>query len=123
MKKLFLMCCFVVGISAVSRAQGGGGGGRMTPEDRVKMMQTSLKLTDDQTAKILDIYKTSAAKRDSVKKAGGDREAMRPIMMDANTKVQAILTDDQKAAWKKMMEDMRAKQQQNGGGGGGGGGN
>lgn len=123
MKKLLLMCCFVLGISAVSRAQGGGGGGMRSPEDRVKMMQTSLKLTDDQTAKILAIYKASAAKRDSVRNAGGDREAMRPIMMDANNKVQAILTDDQKAAYKKMMEDMRAKmQQQNGGGGGGGGG-
>lgn len=119
MKKLLLMCCFVIGISAVSRAQGGGGGGRMTPEDRVKMMQTSLKLTDDQSAQILAIYKASAAKRDSVRNAGGDREAMRPIMMEANTKVQAILTDDQKATWKKMMEDMRAKQQNGGGGGGG----
>lgn len=119
MKKLLLMCCFVIGISAVSRAQGGGGRGMRSPEDRVKMMQTQLKLTDDQTAKILTIYKESATKRDSVRNAGGDRTAMRPIMMEANTKVQAILTDDQKAAWKKMMEDMRAQRQQNGGGGGG----
>ena len=118
MKKLLLMCCFVIGISAVSRAQGGGGGGmRMSPEDRVKAMQTQLKLTDDQTAKILAIYKASAAKRDSVRNAGGDREAMRPIMTDANNKVQAILTDDQKAAYKKMMDDMRAKMQNGGGGG------
>ena len=122
MKKLLLMCCFVIGISAASRAQGGGGGGmRMSPEDRVAQMKTTLKLTDDQSAQILAIYKASAAKRDSVRNAGGDREAMRPIMMEANNKVQAILTDDQKAAWKKMMEDMRAKMQQNGGGGGGGG--
>ena len=119
MKKLLLMCCFVIGISAVSRAQGGGGM-RMSPEDRVKAMQTQLKLTDDQTSKILAIYKASAAKRDSVRNAGGDREAMRPIMMDANNKIQAILTDDQKAAYKKMMEEMRANMQQTGGGGGGG---
>lgn len=119
MKKFLLMCCFVIGISAVSRAQGGGGRMRMNPEERVKAMQTNLKLTDDQSAKILVIYKAAAAKRDSVKSAGGDREAMRPIMMDANTKVQAILTEDQKAAYKKMMEEMRAKMQQNGGGGGG----
>jgi protein CpxP len=123
MKKLLLMCCFVIGISAVSRAQGGGGGGmRMTPEDRVAQMKTSLKLTDDQSTQILAILKAGAAKRDSVRNAGGDREAMRPIMMETNNKVQAILTDDQKAAYKKMMDDMRAKMQQNGGGGGGGGG-
>jgi len=118
MKKLLLMCCFVIGISAASRAQGGGGM-RMSPEDRVAQMKTALKLTDDQSTKILAIMKEGAAKRDSVRNAGGDRQAMRPIMMDTNNKIQAVLTDDQKAAWKKMMEDMRAKMQQNGGGGGG----
>ena len=119
MKKLLLMCCILLGITAVSRAQGGGG--RMTPEDRVAAMKTQLKLTDDQSAKILAIYKSSAAKRDSVRNAGGDREAMRPIMTAANAQVQAVLTDDQKVAYKKMMDDMRAKMQQNVGGGGGGG--
>lgn len=120
MKKFLLMCCFVIGITAVSRAQGGG---RMTPEDRVTAMKTNLKLTDDQSAKILAIYKDANVKRDSVRNAGGDRTAMRPIMEATNAKIQAILTDDQKAAYKKMMEDMRAKMQQNSGGGGGGGGN
>lgn len=91
----------------------------MSSEDRVKMMKDSLKLTDAQTTQILAILKAGAAKRDSVRNAGGDRDAMRPIMMDTNNKVQAILTDDQKAAWKKMMENMRAKMQNGGGGGGG----
>ena len=50
------MCCFLFGITAVSRAQGGGQ--RMTPEDRAKNLQTQLKLTDDQTAKFTAIYKT-----------------------------------------------------------------
>ena len=50
MKKFLLMCCFLLGITAVSRAQGGGG--RMSPEDRVAAMKTNLKLTDDQSAKI-----------------------------------------------------------------------
>jgi protein CpxP len=116
MKKFLLMCCFVVGITAASHAQQGGM--RMSPEDRAKAMQTQLKLTDDQTAQVTAIFKTSAAKRDSIKNAGGDREAMRPVMMEANQKIQAILTDDQKVAYKKMMDDMRAKMQNGGGGGG-----
>ena len=111
------MCCFVIGITAVSHAQQGGGM-RMSPEDRAKAMQTQLKLTDDQTAQITTIFKTAAAQRDSVKNAGGDREAMRPIMMAANQKIQAILTPDQQAAYKQMMADMRAKMQNGGGGGG-----
>ncbi|WP_461451970.1 Spy/CpxP family protein refolding chaperone [Mucilaginibacter sp.] len=117
MKKFLLMCCFIVGITAASHAQGGGM--RMSTEDRVKAMQTQLKLTDAQTAQITAIFKTAAAKRDSVMNAGGDRTAMRPIMMDANQKIQAILTPDQQAAYKQMMADMRAKMQNGGGNGGG----
>jgi len=114
-----LMCFFLIGISAVSRAQGM----RMSPEDRVAAMKTQLNLTDDQSAKILAILKDGAAKRDSVRNAGGDRDAMRPIMMATNEKVKAVLTPDQQTAYQKMMDDMRAKMQQGGGGGGGGGGN
>jgi protein CpxP len=114
MKKFLLICCFLIGITAVSRAQGM----RMSPEDRVAAMKTKLNLTDDQSAKILAIYKDAATKRDSVMKAGGDRSAMRPIMTATNDKVQAVLTPDQQVAYKKMMDDMRAKMQNGGGGGG-----
>jgi protein CpxP len=113
MKKFLLMCCFLLGITAVSRAQGGGG--RMSPEDRVAAMKTNLKLTDDQSTKILAIYKESAVKRDSIRNAGGDREAMRPLMQATNEKVMAVLTDEQKVAYKKMMDEMRARMQQGGG--------
>ncbi len=112
MKKFLLMCCFLLGITAVSRAQGGG---RMSPEDRVAAMKTNLKLTDDQSTKILAIYKESAVKRDSIRNAGGDREAMRPIMQATNEKVMGVLTDEQKVAYKKMMDEMRARMQQGGG--------
>jgi len=93
----------------------------MSPEDRVAAMKTQLNLTDDQSAKILAIMKDGAAKRDSVRNAGGDRDAMRPIMMATNAKIKAVLTPDQQTAYQKMMDDMRAKMQQGGGGGGGGG--
>jgi len=117
MKKLLLVCCFLIGFTAISHAQGGG---RMTPEARLKVMQDSLKLTPDQSTQVMAIYKASAAQVDSVRNAGGDRDAMRSIMTSANDKILAILTDDQKAAYKKMQANRRAKMQQNGGGGGGG---
>lgn len=60
MKKLLLMCCFLIGISAVSRAQGGGM--RKSPEERAKDLQTQLKLSDDQTTKVTAIYKEQATK-------------------------------------------------------------
>ena len=120
MKKLLLMCCFLIGISAVSHAQGGGM--RKSPEDRAKDLQTQLKLTDDQTTKITAIYKAQATKMDSVRTAAnGDRQAMRsammPLMKDTNDKVKAILTPDQATAYDKIIQD-RMDRMRNGGGGG-----
>ena len=121
MKKLLLMCCFLVGITAVSRAQGGGQ--RKSPEDRAKDLQTQLKLNDDQTAKITAIYKAQAVKMDSVRTAAnGDRDAMRsammPLMKSTGDKIKAILTPEQATAYDKMMQD-RMDRMRNGGGGGG----
>ena len=119
MRKFLLMCCFLVGITAMCHAQGGM---RMSADDRAKQMQTQLKLSDDQTAKITTILKTQQTKMDSVRTAAnGDRDAMRsgmmPIRKSSNDQIKAILTPDQAAAYQKMMDDMRAKMQQGGGGG------
>jgi protein CpxP len=118
MKKFLLMCCILLGISAVSRAQGGGG--RMSPEDRAKQMQTTLKLSDDQTAKITAILKVQATKMDSVRTAAnGDRDAMRaamgPIRTSITTQIKAVLTPDQAAAYQKMIDEQRARMQGGGG--------
>ena len=115
-----LMCCFLLGITAVSRAQGGGQ--RMSPEDRAKNLQTQLKLTDDQTAKVTAIYKTQATKRDSIRTAAnGDRQAMMqammPLMQDTNGKIKAVLTPDQATAYDKIVQE-RMERMRNGGGGG-----
>ena len=124
MKKILLLCCFLMGITAISRAQGGGGM-RMSAEDRAKQLQTQLKLSDDQTAKIVAIYKTQATKRDSIRTAAnGDRDAMMqammPLMKDTNDKIKAVLTADQAAAYEKMLQERMQRMQQGGGGGGGG---
>jgi protein CpxP len=125
MKKLLLMCCFLVGITAVSRAQGGGQ--RRSPEEQAKNLQTQLKLNDDQTTKITAIYKAQATKRDSIRTASnGDRDAMMkammPLMMSTNTQIKAILTPEQSTAFDAMMKE-RMDRMRNGGGGGGGGNN
>lgn len=112
MKKIMLICMFLVGITAVSRAQGGQ---RMSAADRVKQMKTDLKLTDDQSAKITAIYETQAKSMDSLRNAGADRSAMRPMMQASNDKIKAILTAEQAAAWQKMLDERRARAQSGGG--------
>ncbi|MET3980112.1 protein CpxP [Mucilaginibacter sp. UYP25] len=115
MKKIMMICLFVLGISAVSHAQGGRQ--RMTTADRVKAMKESLKLTDDQVAKITVVYDAQTKSMDSLRTAGGDmRTQMRPMMQATNDKVKAILTAEQAATWQKRIDEMRA-QRQNGGGG------
>jgi protein CpxP len=108
-----LVCCLVIGIATVSHAQGM----RMSPEARTKMMTDSLNLTSDQQTQVLAVLKTSQTQMDSVRNAGGDRSAMRPIMMSSNQKIMGILTDTQKAKYQAMIANMRAKMRNGGGGG------
>jgi len=120
MKKILLICCFLVGVTAICRAQGGGM--RMSPADQAKQMQTQLTLTDDQTAKITAILQAQATKRDSIRTASnGDRDAMmqamRPLMQATQTQIKAVLTADQATAYQKMLDERRARMQQGGGGG------
>ena len=121
MKKFLLICCFLIGITAVSRAQGGGQ--RRTPEEQAKQLQTQLKLTDDQTTKITAIFQVQATKRDSIRTAAnGDRQAMMqammPLMQDTNGKIKAVLTPDQATAYDKIVQERMARMRNGGGGGG-----
>ena len=118
MRKILLTCCLLLGIAAASHAQGMQ---RMSPEDRAKQLQTALKLTDDQTAKITVIFKVQGTKMDSIRTAAnGDRDAMRaamgPLRTSTTAQVKAVLTPDQATAYDKMLADQRARMQQGGGG-------
>ena len=118
------MCSFVVGISAVSFAQGGGRQPQ-TPDQMVDRLKTQVTgITDDQAAKIKVIYTAQAKSQDSLRAASGDdrqgmREKLMPIRTANNAKIRAILTADQQAAFDKIP----AGRGRGGNGGGGGGGN
>lgn len=115
MKKLLLVCAIVVGVSAMSHAQGRQ---RRTPEEQAAALKTQLSLNDDQTAKITAIYAAQAKSMDSLRNAGGDfRSAMMPMMQATNAKIKKVLTADQAAAYDKAQAE---RMQRMGGGGGGG---
>ncbi|RYZ97309.1 MAG: hypothetical protein EOP47_21970 [Sphingobacteriaceae bacterium] len=113
MKKIMLMCCMFLGITAVSYGQGNGQG-RRSPEERAKQLQTQLKLSDDQVAKITVIYKEQAAKMDSLRNAGGNRESYRPAMQASNDKIKAILTTEQSAEFDKWQKERAGRFRQGG---------
>jgi protein CpxP len=107
MKRLLLVCCFVVGISAASHAQ------RRTPEESTAALKTSLSLTDDQSAKVLAIYQSRAKTVDSlINSANGDPSSLRPGFMKltttTDTKIKAILTPDQVTAYQKIADAQAA---------------
>ena len=110
MKKLLLICCVVMGISAAGHAQG-----MPSPADRAAQLKTSLALTDDQTAKVVAIYTAQAKSMDSLRNAGGDFSAMRPMMTASNAKIKAILTPEQAATFDKQQAARMQRMQQGGG--------
>ncbi len=114
------MCTFVLGISAVSFAQG-----RMqrSPEEQTKQLKEEVKLSDEQSTKVLAVFTAQAKTRDSIRTASnGDRQAMmqamRPMMESTNAKLKAILTPEQYATYEKAMAERRQRMGGQGGGGG-----
>lgn len=128
MKKLFVICGLLFSVITFANAQGGG---RMagTPEERATKMTATLTdkltLTADQQTQVKAILldqNTQAAKAREA--AGDDRAAMRTKMMslmeDSNTKINALLTDDQKKAFASYQEERKAAMQKRADGNGGG---
>ena len=93
----------------------GGGGQRITPEERIKMTiekMAPLKLDADTKAKadviIADYVNGQQKAMDEIRAAGGDRDAMmakRKEFSDArDVKLKAIFTDAQMKQWKDEIE-------------------
>lgn len=122
MKKVLLVCAFVLGVSAVSFAQDNngdqnGGRGRRggNPTQMTSRLKEQLSLTDDQVAKVTAIYTAQAKVQDSLRTASnGDRQAMRPavtaLRKSTNDKITAVLTADQAEKFKKQLADQAARQ-------------
>jgi protein CpxP len=102
-------------------AQGGGGGGRMTPEARVAAIDKAVTLTDDQKTKITAIYTADQAKMADIRNSSnGDMQTMMTKMQamrtDENNQIKALLTDEQKPKFDAYLASLP----QRGGRGGGG---
>lgn len=104
MKKLFIMALIAVcGFGSMS-AQGGGRQ-RMSVEEQVSNLKKELNLTDEQTEKVTALY-TEFHKK--MKEAGREsRETMRSEREKLDKSVEALLTDEQKAAFEKMQANRR----------------
>ncbi|WP_205507988.1 hypothetical protein [Longitalea arenae] len=133
-KATLLLAIAITGVLAV-HAQGGGGGFRRTPEERLKMVKeklTDLKLNSEQTTKsdsaFIDYFRAQQKVFEEMRAGGGapDREAIREKMMklagERDEKLKKIFTEDQYKKWKDEIEPTTRPQRGGGGGGNRGGG-
>jgi Spy/CpxP family protein refolding chaperone len=88
---------------------GRGGGFGPDPQQMVQMMKSQLNLTTDQESKITQILQDSQTKMEALRNsasAGGNRQAMFSQMMSLNqdrmSKINAVLTDEQRAKFQAM---------------------
>ncbi len=112
--------------AAQGDAQGPASGGRggMNSERRLEMMQRQLNLTPDQTTAIKAIFDDERAKMEAERASGAslspeDRRAkMMAMREEENTKIEAVLTPDQKTKYEAMQARMRERMQNRQGGDG-----
>lgn len=113
-----MICGLMLGIAGFAQAQQGGGRGMMMkPEERVKLLDEKLKLSDDQKTKLTTVFteQAEAMKKMREEMQGADRDAMREKMQklraENDTKVSAVLNDDQKKTYEAWQKEQRAEMQ------------
>ncbi len=115
MKKLLLVSAFVLGVSAVSLAQGPP---RRTADEQVAQLKTQITgITDAQAAKLKTVYESQAKSMDSLMNGGGMQggfEGFQKMMTANDAKIKAVLTTEQQAAYQKQIDarNERFKQMQ-----------
>ena len=91
----------------------GRGYGHFDPAKRADMLAKQLSLTDDQKAKVLDIYKAEQSKMEDARSDSSaspeDRRAkMMEIHKGTDDQIRALLNSDQQKKW----DEMQSKREQ-----------
>jgi spermidine/putrescine-binding protein len=109
MKRILLLCCLFIGLTAASYSQTAK---KTTtdPVEKAKGLQKELKLTDSQTSKIAAVYKESSEKFDKIKVAdNGNTDKMMkdigPLRTATIKKIKTILTPVQAANYDKLIKE------------------
>ncbi len=111
MKKLYyLLFIAFMSISAIYCSDSQDFPGRMSPEDRAARLNELLDLTDEQTKKVVQIYKDSQETMSEMREQfQGDRSQMREKMMEnreeTTNKIEEILYDDQIELYREYQEE------------------
>jgi len=117
MKKIIVMLLLITGFAVCANAQDTTKVKR-TPQERAermgKMMQKRLNLTADQSTKINAILIDRATKEDALKGQKGTKGEKAQVMADADAKIDAVLTDDQRKLYAAMKESAKTRMNKKG---------
>ncbi len=107
---LVLVIGFAILLSAYAQAQPM----RMSTEERVKILNDSLKLSDEQAAKVTIILdKQSKEMTAAFEKYSDNRDSMRTamqeIMQKSDKKINSVLTKDQAKKYDVMQKERRER--------------
>lgn len=119
---MLLMVLFAVVITAQAQFQ------RRTIEERVKAVHekidSAFKMGDKKMADVDSVFSNFYRSQDKLREDmmnGGDRQAMRekmqPLMDDRDSKLKALLSDENFKIWKEQIEPSMRPQRRNGNGG------
>ena len=94
-----------------------GGRPRMDPSRQVKMLTKRLNLSDDQQKQVLSILTDRQQQFENIRNDSSlsqqDRRAkMQSLREESDTKIKAVLNDDQKQKYDQMQQQMRERMQQ-----------
>ncbi|MBC7418165.1 MAG: hypothetical protein H7325_08435 [Pedobacter sp.] len=121
MKKLMMICAIVCAGVIYANAQQNGGRMGGTPAEKtqkmVDMLAQKLKLSDAQKVQVDTIFSKQNAAMMKMRGDGtGDRTEMREKMTalrdESDKKINAVLTDDQKIAYKAWQDERKAAMEQ-----------
>lgn len=112
MKKMIIASGLMVMISLSTFAQQGKGGEKPNPEERAKQMTerlaTELELNEAQKKQVLAINMEYAKKREAEMEARkAEMEARKKGQEDHEAKIQAVLTETQKAKWVELKDERK----------------
>jgi protein CpxP len=113
-KVLVASSLLVFGAFAANAQPQGGPGGDPSQfvQMRANQMKESLKLTDEQYKKVVDLFTAQMADMQKMMQNQGgqpnfDPQAMQKIREDQNTKLKAILTEEQFKTWSAEEQNHR----------------
>jgi protein CpxP len=106
MKKILLICCLFIGLTAAANAQ------TADPMEKAKGLQKQLNLTDKQTEKVGVIYKESSEKFDKIKAEDhGNTNKMMvsvgPLRTATIKKIKAVLTPTQTVKYDRLVKESK----------------